>query len=52
MTTHLPYHGQVEQWRLEYAHAAAGATGGATANTLSIGTSVGGFAVKAVAASQ
>jgi len=33
-------------------HAAAGATGGATANTLSIGTSVGGFAVKAVAASN
>jgi outer membrane protein OmpU len=33
-------------------HAAAGATGGATANAMSIGTSVGGFSVKAVAASH
>jgi len=33
-------------------HAAEGATGGATANTMSIGTSVGGFAVKGVAASH
>ena len=31
-------------------HSAAGATGGATANAISVGTSVGGFAVKAVAA--
>jgi outer membrane protein OmpU len=33
-------------------HAAAGATGGATANTLSIGTTVAGFSLKAVAASN
>jgi outer membrane protein OmpU len=33
-------------------HAAAGATGGATANAMSIGTSVGGFAVNVMAASH
>jgi outer membrane protein OmpU len=33
-------------------HAAAGATGGATANAMSIGTSVGGFAVNVMAASN
>ena len=33
-------------------HAAAGATGGATANAASIGTSVGAFAVKVMAASH
>jgi outer membrane protein OmpU len=33
-------------------HAAAGATGGATANAMSIGTSVGGFAVNVMAATN
>ena len=33
-------------------HAAAGATGGASANAMSIGTSVGGFAVNVMAASH